>query len=214
MRFLLVFVPGTLLGSLLFSLVLGWFGFRNITSNRIHDEFQTKLGRVFDRLVQFKGREGRWPESLEELVPGWEDWPGDGAPGLDPWGRPYLFRATEQGPEVSTLGSDGLPGGHDDAADLRFGAGGWDRRSYNARPGPLEYVGTRIFQVAVDSGLILWAVTVLVYFGSRLFHRPILPKPGSGEFRDALVGVSIIWSTGALILFLHLDLVFSGPSGH
>ena len=40
---------------------------------------------------------------------------------LDPWGRAYLYRATE-GPqpfELMSLGKDGLPGGSGDAADIR-----------------------------------------------------------------------------------------------
>lgn len=40
---------------------------------------------------------------------------------LDPWGRPYLYRMNEGKGYVLSYGSDGLPGGTGDAADLISG---------------------------------------------------------------------------------------------
>ena len=36
---------------------------------------------------------------------------------MDPWGRPYIYRSTGSGYELSSLGADAKPGGTDDDAD-------------------------------------------------------------------------------------------------
>lgn len=71
---------------------------------------------------------GRYPteqEGLDLLVrPGDRpaNWSGPYLSGdlpADPWGRPYLYTtpAADEEPRVSTLGSDGKPGGSGNAAD-------------------------------------------------------------------------------------------------
>ena len=63
-------------------------------------------------------------EGLNALVvkpPGAEKWNGpylDKAVPNDPWGRPYLYRATEDDFEIVSYGKDGQPGGSGSAADI------------------------------------------------------------------------------------------------
>ena len=62
---------------------------------------------------QRRERGGELPASLDQLVPSdMEKLP------QDPWGRPLRYRASASQYEVSSLGSDGAPGGSGDAADL------------------------------------------------------------------------------------------------
>jgi general secretion pathway protein G len=63
-------------------------------------------------------------EGLNALVvkpPGAEKWNGpylDKAVPNDPWGRPYLYRATDDDFEIMSYGKDGQPGGSGSAADI------------------------------------------------------------------------------------------------
>ena len=63
-------------------------------------------------------------EGLNALVvkpPGAEKWNGpylDKTVPNDPWGRPYLYRATDDDFEVMSYGKDGQPGGTGENADL------------------------------------------------------------------------------------------------
>lgn len=73
---------------------------------------------------------GRYPsksEGLDALItrsPGIDGWNGpylqQSAMPVDPWGRAYEYRVPgEKGPyEIVSLGSDGRPGGEDDAGDI------------------------------------------------------------------------------------------------
>lgn len=72
---------------------------------------------------------GRYPSTQEGLMalleppPGSERWRGPylkarGVP-LDPWGRPYLYRAPGRGPyDIYTLGADHVPGGEGENQDV------------------------------------------------------------------------------------------------
>lgn len=69
----------------------------------------------------------RDPETLDELL---RPPPGRGGlraapfledPPVDPWGGPYrLVHAAGEGLDFESLGSDGQPGGENEAADLRW----------------------------------------------------------------------------------------------
>ena len=79
---------------------------------------------------------GRYPTQTEGLpllvqgdpksVSGWSGpYLGAGLP-LDPWKHPYVYEAPADGqhaPKVSSLGSDGKPGGEGNAADIYNNAG-------------------------------------------------------------------------------------------
>lgn len=80
-------------------------------------------------LDQYRADTGRYPsteQGLLALVARPNDEPKWDGPYLkhklppDPWGRPYLYRAPGEHSEVdiSSLGSDGRPGGGGDAADV------------------------------------------------------------------------------------------------
>jgi hypothetical protein len=65
--------------------------------------------------------DGRWPESMEELV---RSRHYRAAPPLDPWGRRYRLEpsiAPGDPPRIFTLGRDGRPGGSGDDADFDNG---------------------------------------------------------------------------------------------
>jgi general secretion pathway protein G len=96
---------------------------------------ETKLARaqidaLEKALDQYRADTGHYPSSEQGLAalmvrPGNE--PKWGGPYMkrevpaDPWGRPYLYRQPGEHGEVdlSSLGSDGRPGGSGDAADVQ-----------------------------------------------------------------------------------------------
>ncbi len=69
--------------------------------------------RVARAAEAFRLARGRFPERFDELVPHYL--PG---PVLDPWDRAVGYLRTDHGYQVICYGSDGLPGGVGDAADL------------------------------------------------------------------------------------------------
>ncbi len=96
---------------------------------------ETKLARaqidaLEKALDQYRADTGRYPSSEQGLAalmtrPGNEPkWAGPymkrEVP-ADPWGRPYLYRQPGEHGELdlSTLGSDGRPGGSGDASDVQ-----------------------------------------------------------------------------------------------
>jgi general secretion pathway protein G len=86
----------------------------------------------FSRALQvFNANVGRFPtteEGLKALIvapPGAEHWNGpylEKALPMDPWGRPYDYRYPSQTADfaITSLGSDGQPGGTGEAADVSF----------------------------------------------------------------------------------------------
>lgn len=69
--------------------------------------------RVSHAAEAFRLARGRYPERFDELVPVFV--PG---PVLDPWGHPVGYLRTKDGYQAISFGSDGIPGGSGDAADL------------------------------------------------------------------------------------------------
>ena len=64
---------------------------------------------------------GRFPSQAENFYPLMQVGLLKDVPN-DPWGRPYLYRMSEDGKGyIMSYGSDGLPGGSGDAADLISG---------------------------------------------------------------------------------------------
>ena len=62
---------------------------------------------------RFRLRHGRYPKDVRELVPRYlEDRVAD------PWGGEVLYVASGSGYKVISYGSDGMPGGIEDAADV------------------------------------------------------------------------------------------------
>lgn len=74
------------------------------------DTTSLQLQKVVDRAVIWSVQSDRWPRSLSDLFP-------EGKP-LDPWGRPFLYACDHGRILVLSLGSDGLPGGEGQAADV------------------------------------------------------------------------------------------------
>lgn len=62
---------------------------------------------------RFRLRHGRYPKDVRELIPRYLE-----ERVADPWGGDVLFVASGKGYKVISYGSDGMPGGIDDAADV------------------------------------------------------------------------------------------------
>ncbi len=95
------------------------------------------LRRAGDLLVQtaraverFHRESGRWPGSLEDLVPRYLS-----AAPVDPWGRPLDYRAKAGGGYVlGCRGADGATGGEGENADLVVEDGKWVKGSAEGGP--------------------------------------------------------------------------------
>jgi general secretion pathway protein G len=87
-----------------------------------------RLGTVLDTYRLDVGRYPTTQEGLQVLVTrpmGVDRWDGPylnkGEVPVDPWGRPYQYRSPGEGGrpyDLWSLGSDGAPGGADDARDI------------------------------------------------------------------------------------------------
>jgi len=76
------------------------------------------LRRVGTAVERYRDRRGRYPRSLDALVPrAFERIP------MDPWGRPYVYRRQGSGYVLETLGRDGAPGGAGEDRDIRVAHG-------------------------------------------------------------------------------------------
>ncbi len=62
---------------------------------------------------EFRLAQGRYPRSLDEMIPRWLE-----GPVRDPWGHRVRYAPAPDGYRVVCYGSDGLPGGQGDATDL------------------------------------------------------------------------------------------------
>jgi type II secretion system protein G len=91
----------------------------------------------------FKGKNGHYPTSDEGLAALKSLGAG---PGLDPWGRPYVFRSPGVYGEidVSSLGADGSEGGDGENADIVS----WAEASLIGQW--FEYTPTRAMDIAFD----------------------------------------------------------------
>jgi len=78
---------------------------------------------------EFRLAEGRYPRSLEEMIPRWLE-----GPVRDPWGNPVRYAPAPDGYRVVCYGSDGLPGGQGDATDLVVENGNEVHRGGHASP--------------------------------------------------------------------------------
>ena len=82
---------------------------------------KTEIGRISDAVIDFRVNEGRFPESLEELVTKTESGTsyldGDVVP-TDPWGNEYILEIEDDDVLIWTLGADGQQGG--EGKDLDF----------------------------------------------------------------------------------------------
>ena len=113
-----------LLASIIGPRVIGYLGSSRAKTAHIQIESLVTAMELFHIDV------GRYPTSTEGLtalvkspgnIPGWNGpYLTKGGVPQDPWGRPYLYQAGQNGTsfEIKTLGADGKEGGTDENADV------------------------------------------------------------------------------------------------
>lgn len=121
---LVVLVILVLLASIIGPRVIGYLGSSRAKTAHIQIESLVTAMELFHIDV------GRYPTSTEGLaalvkspgnVPGWNGpYLAKGNIPQDPWGRPYLYQAGQNGNsfEIKSLGGDGKEGGTDENADV------------------------------------------------------------------------------------------------
>ena len=121
---LVVLVILVLLASIIGPRVIGYLGSSRAKTAHIQIESLVTAMELFHIDV------GRYPTSTEGLtalvkspgnIPGWNGpYLTKGGVPQDPWGRPYLYQAGQNGTsfEIKTLGADGKEGGNDENADV------------------------------------------------------------------------------------------------
>ena len=121
---LVVLVILVLLASIIGPRVIGYLGSSRAKTAHIQIESLVTAMELFHIDV------GRYPTSTEGLtalvkspgnIPGWNGpYLTKGGVPQDPWGRPYLYQAGQNGTsfEIKTLGADGKEGGTDENADV------------------------------------------------------------------------------------------------
>ena len=90
-------------------------GLAKAGSNSYVIEARDRVIKTARALQRFRDRNGRWPESLEQLTPSIV-----GEYPADPRGRAfeYLRKAKGRGYVLACLGADGVRGGHGEAGDI------------------------------------------------------------------------------------------------
>jgi general secretion pathway protein G len=81
------------------------------------DRAKMDIGNVQNALKLYYTQKGKYPDTgdgLQALVTGKQL---EALP-VDPWGGNYIYILENGKPVVTTYGSDGAPGGEDDAADI------------------------------------------------------------------------------------------------
>ena len=81
-----------------------------------YDLVQRHLGEISAGMTVFKISEGRYPDSIDDLVKPLADYPegclGKAQAPMDPWGNPYRFRLNARGkPFLWSAGPDGVDQG-------------------------------------------------------------------------------------------------------
>lgn len=78
------------------------------------------LVRTARSLQSYRDRWGRWPATLDRIIPRWAS-----GPPVDPWGRMLIYEPEPGGRGYSLIchGADGRPGGEGAAADWRIQTG-------------------------------------------------------------------------------------------
>ena len=121
---LVVLVSLVLLASIIGPRVIGYLGSSRAKTAHVQIESLVTAMELFHIDV------GRYPTSTEGLtalvkspgnIPGWNGpYLTKGGVPQDPWGRPYLYQAGQNGTsfEIKTLGADGKEGGTDENADV------------------------------------------------------------------------------------------------
>lgn len=122
---LVVLVILVLLASIIGPRVIGYLG--SSRSKTAHIQIQS----LVTAMELFHIDVGRYPTSTEGLtalvkspgnIPGWNGpYLAKGDVPQDPWGRPYLYQAGQNGGsfEIKSLGADGKEGGADENADVK-----------------------------------------------------------------------------------------------
>ena len=93
---------------------------------------KSDLQKYKDQVTTYKMLVGKYPKSLNDLTEEQTKDDGNKVDALidgidnDPWGRPYLYDADENGFEIKTYGRDGRPGGEGEEADLSTKRGNGD----------------------------------------------------------------------------------------
>lgn len=121
---LVVLVILVLLASIIGPRVIGYLGSSRAKTAHVQIESLVTAMELFHIDV------GRYPNSSEGLaalvkspgnIPGWNGpYLAKGDVPQDPWGRPYLYQAGQNGNsfEIKSLGADGKEGGTDENADV------------------------------------------------------------------------------------------------
>ena len=120
---LVVLVILVLLASIIGPRVIGYLGSSRAKTAHIQIESLVTAMELFHIDV------GRYPSSTEGLsalvkspgnIPGWNGpYLAKGDVPQDPWGRPYVYQAGQNGSfEIKSLGADGKEGGTDENADV------------------------------------------------------------------------------------------------
>ncbi|MDC0714847.1 type II secretion system protein GspG [Stigmatella sp. ncwal1] len=81
---------------------------------------RAQIRRLEGYFQAFQRATGRFPTEQEGFTPLVQAKVMDSPP-LDPWGHPYVYRMNEARAGIISYGSDGVPGGQGDAADITSG---------------------------------------------------------------------------------------------
>jgi len=112
--FLPLLITGGIVG---FSVATG--GDQAASEPKLEDPFeivQANLGQISAGMMVYKISEGRYPESIDDLVKPLQDYPegclGQPAVPVDPWGHPYRYKLNAKGkPQLWSTGPDGVDQG-------------------------------------------------------------------------------------------------------
>jgi general secretion pathway protein G len=176
-----------------------------VTRNANNQWFRTicNFQRIREGLSDFAQKNGRYPESLDELAK-WkgssEEWQQ-----LDPWEHPYQYVRTDSGFRLFSFGPDGKPGGVGLDADIESTPHGATR--------VIPTLKQFLFEIPERKGLLVIALLTSLCAAVACFvaDGPVEKDQGAGTS----VLVSIVQTTfGAILVAIALIVVHIGGQGH
>ena len=176
----------------------GWLGLRYDES-----EARWRLDDLERKIEEHRKSDGRLPTSLAEVVRVEEARFGadvEGRP-LDPWGRPFQYRAMGDRFDLHSFGRDGRPGGEGSDADVY-------PRSAN-RPFPPPTIRQFYFDFPTE-GIRRTCQVAGVIAALACFTAPRRHAPEAG--RGMVAGV-VATSIGAILVAIFLSALHV-PNGH
>jgi hypothetical protein len=110
---ILTWISLALTGAILGALV--WMIPTNTTMlSRLQARMQREMTVLVDVAERYRSEHGSYPDASV-----WRRYAERADPRFyDPWGRPYLYDATDEGISLRSLGRDGVAGGSDEEADM------------------------------------------------------------------------------------------------